>query len=92
MSAHPLDIRLAHLEGSYEQISDRLNGFDLRFARIEEKVDSGFGRVDDRFDRMQDRMERGFDEIRRLIITGAVTIGGFVLASIVLPLLTHALR
>jgi predicted nuclease with TOPRIM domain len=69
MSAHPLDIRLAHLEGAYEQISDRLNGFDLRFARLEEKVDRGFATVNERMDRsfeaLNQRMDRSFEALNQ---------------------------
>jgi chaperonin cofactor prefoldin len=103
MSAHPLDIRMAHLEGAYEQISDRLNGFDTRFATIESKIDDirdtllnemnrRFERIDDRFERIDDRFERvddQFAEMRKLIINGGFAIGAFVLISILLPIVQH---
>lgn len=39
MSATPIDSRLAHLEGAYDQISDRLNSIDRRFDGVERKLD-----------------------------------------------------
>jgi hypothetical protein len=46
MSAHPLETRMAHLEGAYEQISHRLDGrfsaLDSRFSAVEQKIDRHF--------------------------------------------------
>ena len=101
MSAHPLDVRLAHLEGAYEQISDRLNGFDLRFARLEDKVDTGFDRLNERMDRefagvraefaaVRSELRRDLGDVRRTMITGAASIAAFILASIIIPFFAHA--
>jgi hypothetical protein len=46
VSAEPLEIRMARLEGAYEQIADRLNGIDHRIGAFEQKVDARFGQVD----------------------------------------------
>ena len=89
MSAHPLDVRLAHLEGAYEQISDRLNGFDLRFARLEEKVDTGFARLNDRMDGAFGSVRGEIGELRRTMIAGAASISAFILASIIIPFFAH---
>jgi len=42
MSAHPLDIRMAHLEGAYDQMSLRLKSIDDRLGRVEQKIDRQF--------------------------------------------------
>jgi predicted nuclease with TOPRIM domain len=54
VSAHPLEIRLARLEGAYEQIADRLNGIDHRLEslekKIDQKMDTRFGELDKKID------------------------------------------
>ena len=44
MSVQPLEIRMAHLEGAYEQISERLTGIDGRLTGLDQKIDSIGGR------------------------------------------------
>jgi hypothetical protein len=50
MSAQPLEIRMALLEGVYEQISERLNGIDGRLTGLDQKIDSRFKRLDQKID------------------------------------------
>jgi tetrahydromethanopterin S-methyltransferase subunit G len=38
-----LGIRIAHLEGAYEQVAARLNGIDRRLEGIEQKIDAQVG-------------------------------------------------
>lgn len=40
MSANPVEVRLARLEGSYEQIDRRLGTIEERLGRLESKVDA----------------------------------------------------
>jgi hypothetical protein len=60
MSIQQMEIRLARLEGAYEQIDRRLSdlrseldqrfgGIDQRFASLEVRMDAGFARMDHRF-------------------------------------------
>ena len=49
MSAQPLEIRMAHLEGAYEQVSQRLNGIDQRLLGLEQRMDSLRGNMDQKF-------------------------------------------
>ena len=49
MSVETIYGRLAHLEGAYDQISDRLNGFDQRFASLETKIDAMRSEINHRF-------------------------------------------
>lgn len=56
MSAHPLDVRIASLEGSYHQVSDRLNSIDRRLDGFEQKVDARFSALDSKIDGFQWRM------------------------------------
>lgn len=56
MSAQPLDVRIASLEGSYHQVSDRLNSIDRRLDGFEQKVDARFSALDSKIDGFQWRM------------------------------------
>jgi len=64
MSAQALDIRIAHLEGVYEQLDKRLGDMaatmDSRFAQ----VDSRFAQVDSRLDALGQRFDRKFDGLQ----------------------------
>lgn len=49
MSAQPLEARLAHLEGAFVQVGERLNSIDRRldsmdqrFGRLEQALDARF--------------------------------------------------
>jgi len=57
MSAQPLDARIAHLEGAFDQVAERLNSIDrrldssfaqidVRFAQLETWFDSRLGRIE----------------------------------------------
>jgi tetrahydromethanopterin S-methyltransferase subunit G len=43
MSLQALGIRIAHLEGAYEQVAARLGGIDHRLESIEQKIDAQVG-------------------------------------------------
>lgn len=49
MSVVPLEARMAGLEGSYHQVSDRLNSIDRRLDGFEQKMEARFNAVDVRF-------------------------------------------
>ena len=60
MSAQALEVRMARLEGAYEQINHRLGTVEQRLGSLEAKVDSGFARVDDRFSQIEQRVDQRF--------------------------------
>ncbi|MBV8639007.1 MAG: hypothetical protein JO322_13065 [Candidatus Eremiobacteraeota bacterium] len=60
MSAHALEVRMAHLEGAYEQINHRLGTVEQRLAALEVRVDTGFARVDECFTRLESRFDQRF--------------------------------
>lgn len=62
---------MAHLEGAYEQISDRLNGIDQRLNGIDSRLAAFETRVDQRFAAMDQKF---------------LWVIGLVLVSILLPL------
>lgn len=49
MSVGPLEVRIASLEGSYHQVSDRLNSIDRRLDGFEQKMEARFNAVDSQF-------------------------------------------
>ena len=58
MSAQPLEIRMAHLEGAYEQISHRLGNIEQRLGSMELKFEGRLGQVDGRFAQIDARFGR----------------------------------
>jgi hypothetical protein len=46
MSAHPMEIRMAHLEGAYEQINERLGSIEGRLTALDQKIDLRFDSLD----------------------------------------------
>ena len=57
MSAQPLEVRMASLEGSYQQVSDRLNGIDRRLDGFEQKVEARFNSVELRFQALDSKID-----------------------------------
>lgn len=49
MSAQPLEARVAHIEGAFLQVSERLNSVDRRLDTMENILESRFGLIDQRF-------------------------------------------
>ncbi len=50
MGTEATDVRLARLEGAYEQVDKRLGTIENRLAVLESKVDAGFARLDAKID------------------------------------------
>ncbi len=50
MGTEATDVRLARLEGAYEQIDKRLGTIEGRLAVLEGKMDAGFTRLDAKID------------------------------------------
>jgi len=49
MPSSPLEIRMARLEGVYEQVNQRLASIDARFASIDARFDAIDRKIDERF-------------------------------------------
>ena len=71
LAAQPMDVRMARLEGAYEQIGDRLNGIDQRLNGIDSRLVAIEARIDRRFDAMDQKF---------------LWVIGLVLVSILLPI------
>lgn len=60
MPGNPLEYRMSHLEGAYEQTSLRLASIDARFASIDARfasIDARFNAVDARFDTLDRKVD-----------------------------------
>jgi tetrahydromethanopterin S-methyltransferase subunit G len=82
MYAHPLEPRIARLEGSFDQINQRLAAHEQSTSTRFDHVDSRFDHVDRRFDHVDrrfDQMERRFNWLAGLVVgTWITTILGIV--------------
>ena len=45
MAVDALAVRIAYLEGAYEQVDKRLGSLDARMAFLERKVDDGYAQL-----------------------------------------------
>jgi hypothetical protein len=61
MSAMALEARIANLEGTVEQIGQRLNSIDARFTNVERKIDVLEERLSSRIDSLDDRLTARVD-------------------------------
>lgn len=57
MTLPPLEARIAGLEGSYHQVSERLNSIDRRLDGFEQKMDNRFNAMDGRFAAMDSKID-----------------------------------
>lgn len=78
--SHPLDVRMARLEGSYEQIDKRLDRVETNPARLEDKMEARFNQVESRFSQVDTKMD-GLHTLIFLLfgaLAGLVTVFEFV--------------
>lgn len=65
MYAHPLEPRIARLEGSFDQINERLAVHERSTSARFEHVDRRFDQMDRRLDSLEQRTALRFDQIDR---------------------------
>ncbi len=65
MAVNPLDVRLARLEGSYEQIDRRLGSIEDRLGPLETRID----RLDTKIDSVAIDLRRDIGEVRGRVHT-----------------------
>lgn len=63
MSAQPFEVRMAGLEGSYRQVSDRLNSIDRRLDGFEQKMESRFNGLDQKIEARFSGVEARFSGV-----------------------------
>ena len=71
---HPLETRMACLEGSYEQIDRRLDRVETNLARLEDKREARFNQVEGRFSQVDSKI----DGLQTLIILLFGALAGLV--------------
>ncbi len=70
MPASPIEIRMAHLEGAYEQVSQRLTSIDLRFDAVDRRFDILERKIDsfrDALDKRIDAVDAKIDQLRNAL-------------------------
>lgn len=65
--ANPLEVRMARLEGSYEQINLRLTSLEGGLNRLEDKLEARFSHLEGNMNRLEDKLESRFDRLDRKI-------------------------
>ena len=65
MHAHPLEARIAHVEGAFDQVNERLNSIDRRLE--------GFDRRFEGFDRRFESVDRRFNWLTGIVVATWVT-------------------
>lgn len=55
MSTDAMEARIAHLEGAFDQVGERLNSIDRRINSFEQRVDARFNGLDSRFNGLDTR-------------------------------------
>ena len=99
MSVEQLDVRMAHLEGAYEQISERLRGVDGRLTALEQKIDLRFDtldnkvgaleqKMDDRFEKQNARFD-SFDKKLTTMMVGAFGTSAAMIAALIGVVVSH---
>ncbi len=72
MAAESVDVRLARLEGSYAQVSERLGAIEQRLSGLDARMEQRFARleakIEERFARGDARMDRQFSWVVGLIV------------------------
>lgn len=83
MPAFSLESRMAHLEGAYEQVNERLGSIDRRLDSIDRRFDS----IDHRFD----SIDRRFDSVDQRFnwLFGLVVSTWLTTIAAILPLYFH---
>jgi len=78
MAADALEIRVAHLEGAYEQIDKRPGSLEGRIVSLERKVDEGFAWLRQDLTQAIDRVGQKLDATFRWVI-GIVLVNSITL-------------
>ncbi|MGH7659965.1 MAG: hypothetical protein ACRENA_03470 [Vulcanimicrobiaceae bacterium] len=74
MSAQPLEIRMAHLEGAYEQMSERLRGVDGRLTALDQKIDLRFDGLDQKIESLNRKVDTSQWRMVSLVVGTWITL------------------
>lgn len=62
---NPLEVRMARLEGSYEQTNLRLTSLEGGLNRLEDKLEFRFNHLEANMNRLEDKLETRFSHLDR---------------------------
>ncbi len=85
MSAPPLEIRMAHLEGGYEQIDRRLGAVESRLTTLDQKMETRFTGLDQKIDGARESLTSKIDGLQWR--TSALVVGTWI--TTILAVLFH---
>ncbi|WP_142524985.1 hypothetical protein [Methylacidimicrobium cyclopophantes] len=92
MPTDTIEMRMAHLEGAYEQIDKRLGTVEERLALVENKIDGLRRDIDQRFERVDQRFERidqRFERIDHSLRTQFYWLVGLMLSLLAVGIFRH---
>lgn len=81
MALSPLESRMAHLEGAYEQVNQRLGSIDLRFEGVDRRLET----LDRKIDALRVEVTAKIDQ-RFMWTICIVASGWFTTIAAILPL------
>ncbi len=84
MHAHPLEARMAHVEGAFNQVNERLGNVDRRIDNLERRLDSFENVTALRFD----QVDRRFNWLTGIVVGSWLTMMATQLTTI-LTILYH---
>jgi tetrahydromethanopterin S-methyltransferase subunit G len=83
VAANPLEVRIARLEGGYEQINERLGTIEGRLGQLEQRLD----RVASEIRGGIAGLGREIGDLRKQMNTQFYWVVGLILVSILIPLM-----
>jgi chaperonin cofactor prefoldin len=92
MTADTLEVRIAHLEGAYEQVDKRLGSIEGRMTSLERKVDDGFAHLRTDLHRVEQKLDGKIDKLDGKIDATFRWVIGIILVNWVTLMLAILLR
>ncbi len=92
MAVNPIEVRLAHLEGAYEQINHRLGAIEGRLESIDSRMESRFAAIDARLERLEDKLLSREDKLLSRMDRQFFWVLTLVVLSILVPISLRVLN
>ncbi|MBS3934404.1 MAG: hypothetical protein KGZ35_08610 [Truepera sp.] len=74
MASDAVDLRMARLEGAYEQITQRLGTIETRLESIESRMDGSFNSLEGRMETRFAGIEGKFNWVIGILLTSWITL------------------
>ncbi len=86
MATNAIEIRLAHLEGAFEQVDKRLSAIEVRLdaqqARMDARFDASMAWTDERFRDLERRIESVFSRVVMFTLGTGVSVTLVILGAL----------